>query len=136
MPAPGVDDGVMTFARGSVSQSPMTVGSVVWTPMLSGRAGEVLQKMAPETREAMASGWREETKLVHDADTEEHDIPDLPKRSACYYAGFCLCNKPWLRKYVCNLQVKLRRDFKKGSNLFSSMGWPFCISLQRVLLGV
>ena len=80
MPAPGVDDGVMTFARGSVSQSPMTVGSVVWTPMLSGRAGEAFQKMAPVTREVVASGWREETKLVHDEDTAEHHMPDVPKR--------------------------------------------------------
>ena len=95
----------------------MTVGTTAWALASSALVGEAFKNMSVGTKEALHQTFHDENVLLRDADTQEHHVSPPPQRGACYYAGFCLCWKPWLRRYLCLLQSVCRRQFKKGTEL-------------------
>ena len=115
LPAQSPDGGSMAHPHHSIFA--MTVGTTLWAPAMAEKVGEAFAKMSLEAKEAMLQTWRDQHVLLRDADTQEYDVPPPVKRAACYYAGFCLCSKPWLRKCVGLLQSVCRREFRKGTEL-------------------
>ena len=70
------------------------------------------------SEETLLDFWETANKMYFDKDVPAGSDPGKPvAKPACFYAGYCVCNRPVVRAVASSIQRVLRKWFTKGSEL-------------------